>query len=438
MTARLIGVLALMLALAVAPLGAQDAPAEPDGTIELDNGGNADAAIRQRIRSILDELEGYDNVSVSVQAGVVTLTGRALDGEAVARLETLVNRVEGVVAIENEVTESTDLAERLTPAYDRIITRTAQMLALIPLILVALTAFLIVAGLGFFIARLKRPWNRIAPNEFIANLYRQVIRIAFLIGGLVIALDILGATALLGTILGAAGIIGLAIGFAVKDTVENFIASIMLSIRQPFRPNDLIEIGGDTGKVIRLTSRATILLSQNGNHIRIPNAMVFGSRIVNFTRNAERQFLFDLSIDASCDLSAARELCQNTLQELPFVLATPSPLVWIETIDDAGIVMRLTGWVDQQMTSYFPARGEAIRQTKAALEAAGIGLPSKTYMLQMAGDTADSASEARKPDGKTEVVNVDATDAEDLERMVEAERADAGTDDLLSREAQEE
>ncbi|MGB5557098.1 MAG: mechanosensitive ion channel domain-containing protein, partial [Paracoccaceae bacterium] len=367
MTARLIGAFALMLLVAVAPVFAQDTPAEPDGTIELDSGGNADAAILQRIRSILDELDGYDNVSVSVQAGVVTLSGRVLDGEAGTRLETLVNRVEGVVAIENQVTESTDLAERLTPAYERIITRAAQMLALVPLILVALTAFVIVTGLGFFIARLKRPWDRIAPNEFIADLYRQVIRIAFLVGGLVIALDILGATALLGTILGAAGLIGLAIGFAVKDTVENFIASIMLSIRQPFRPNDLIEIGGDTGKVIRLTSRATLLLSQDGNHIRIPNATVFGSRIVNFTRNAERRFLFDLSIDASCDLSAARDLCQDTLQKLPFVLATPSPLVWIETIDDAGIVMRLTGWVDQEKTSYFLARGEAIRQTKAAL-----------------------------------------------------------------------
>ena len=69
-----------------------------------------------------------------------------------------------------------------------------------------------------------------------------------MIAGVVVALDILGATALLSTILGAAGIVGLAIGFAVRDTVENFIASILLSIRQPFRPNDAIEIEGDRGQ----------------------------------------------------------------------------------------------------------------------------------------------------------------------------------------------
>ena len=46
-------------------------------------------------------------------------------------------------------------------------------------------------------------------------------------------------------------LLGLALGFAVRDTVENFIASVMLSIRQPFRPNDTVEINGDEGKVIR-------------------------------------------------------------------------------------------------------------------------------------------------------------------------------------------
>jgi small conductance mechanosensitive channel len=114
----------------------------------------------------------------------------------------------------------------------------------------------------------------------------------FIVLGVVLALDLFNLTALLGTILGAAGIVGLAIGFAVRDTVENFIASIMLSIRQPFRPKDLVEIEGELGHVIRLTSRATILLSLDGNHIRLPNATVFKAKIINYSRNDERRFTF--------------------------------------------------------------------------------------------------------------------------------------------------
>ena len=197
------------------------------------------------------------------------------------------------------------------------------MIAFLPLALVALSLFVLIVLLGFAIARRKQPWERLAPNAFIADIYRQILRLLFVVGGLVVALDIVNATALLSGILGAAGIVGLAIGFTVRDTVENFITSIMLSIRQPFRPNDTVEIEGDTGKVIRLTSRATILLSFDGNHIRIPNSTVFKSRIVNFSRNAERRFTLELGVASDTDLAQARALTLGILEGLPFVLPAP-------------------------------------------------------------------------------------------------------------------
>lgn len=185
------------------------------------------------------------------------------------------------------MTETTDVVKQLNPAVERFRALMAQVIAFVPLTSVALLASIISGFVGFFIVKMRQPCNRLAPNAFIADIYRQILRLGFMVGGLVVALDIMGATALLSTILDAAGIIGLAIGFAVKDTVETFIASFMVSIRQPSRPNYTIEIGGDTGKVIRLTPRATILLSFDDNHIRIPNATVFNSRIVNCSHNDE-------------------------------------------------------------------------------------------------------------------------------------------------------
>ena len=116
----------------------------------------------------------------------------------------------------------------------------------------------------------------------------------------------------------------------------------MLSIRQPFRPNDTIEIGGDTGKVIRLTSRATILLSFDGNHIRIPNATVFKSRIVNFTRNDERRFSLTLGVAYGTDLAAALELALHTLNSLPFVLKSPAADVIIQDLGDSTVGLFVT------------------------------------------------------------------------------------------------
>ena len=440
----MIRIFVLLFCLVAGPLAAQVSD-QPQGTIEVEDSASQDAAIAVRIRDILGELDGFEGVTVTVSSGIVTLRGTTIDARQAVRLNDIVARVAGVVTIENEVVETTDVAARLNPAVERFQTRVSQAIAMLPLFAVALVVFMIVLFAGLLTARMRYPWERIAPNAFIANIYRQIVRMVFFVGGLVIALDILGATALLGTILGAAGIFGLAIGFAVRDTVENFIASIMLSIRQPFRPNDIVEIEGDTGKVIRLTSRATILLSFDGNHIRIPNATVFKSRIVNYSTNHERRFDFQIGVGSQGDLAEVRALAERIVGELPFALAEPASMTWIDRIGDGSVILVVTGWIDQRNTSLALAKGEAIRMVKAAIEAAGIEVPDTTYRIQMVGATPGAgqppAATARDPVAKPEVsplADVEDTSQASLDRLVDAERNDPESPDLLTDDALKE
>ncbi len=372
-----------------------------------------------RIREIMEELSGYEDVTVFVSEGVVTLRGTTLETSGHEELGKLVGRVDGVVAIQNEVSVSTDITKRLTPAMDRFWTRIKQALAILPLLMVGALAFGAVVFVGVLVARMKEPWNTLAPNAFVADIYRVVIRLGFVMAGVVVALDVLGATALLSTIMGAAGIIGLALGFAVRDTVENFIASLLLSIRQPFRPNDTIEIAGDVGKVIRLTSRATILLSFDGNHIRIPNATVFKSRIINYTRNRERRFQFTMHLAADKDVAAAQDRGLSRLSSLPFVLDKPQPSVWIDTVDGGGVTLCFSAWIDQHHSNFDRARGEAMRLVKDALD----------KPARKGGKAPETRDVSAAPE---------ASDDEVLNRLVEEDRSANTESDLLSRGGSEE
>jgi len=427
---RLFLLFALFLTFAV-PVSAQEA----NGTITTENSSQQDAAIAMRIREILGELGNYEDVTVIVNEGVVTLRGTTTSAIEVVELDQLATRIEGVVAVRNQVTETTDIAERLNPAIERFQSRIDQFVAFVPLALIAGAAFALVVFVGFTLARMRQPWERLAPNTFIAEIYRQLMRIVFVIFGIVIALDILNATALLSTILGAAGIIGLALGFAVRDTVENFIASVMLSFRQPFRPNDTVEINGDVGKVIRLTSRATILLSFDGNHIRIPNATVFKSRIINFSQNAERRFMFSVMVERDADLLETRTLVEKTVQDLPFVLAEPAAQTWIEALHPAGIELVITGWVDQNETSIVRGKGEALRQVKLAILSAGVVIPDATQAIQLTRDANTATQEVQE---STEVEVVDASEDAALDRIVDAEREDEISEDLLRKDSLKE
>ena len=135
---------------------AQTTADQPSGTITISDSATQDAAIAVRIRDILRELDGYADVTVSVSSGSVPLRGNTVDTATANRLNDLVALVEGVVAIENEVSETTDVVQRLNPAVERFVARGQQLIAFLPLALVAVSLFALIVVIGFAIARRKQ------------------------------------------------------------------------------------------------------------------------------------------------------------------------------------------------------------------------------------------------------------------------------------------
>ncbi|MFV0408907.1 MAG: mechanosensitive ion channel domain-containing protein [Paracoccus sp. (in: a-proteobacteria)] len=266
-----VGLLAITQLLVPHPLRAAEssdssapntATVQPNDTISLTTDAGTDAAIQKQIESIMANLKGYENVTVAVDDGMVTMEGAVLTRASQEHLEKLIARIDGVAEVQDNIKQNTDLQKRFHAIREHFLDRFVHILGFIPLITIALITAMIIIWLGNRVARMHRLIDRVAPNPFIAEILSATIRIGFWITAVVVALDTQAA----------AGIMGIAIGFAVRDSVENFIASVLLSLRQPFRPNDLVEIEGNSGHVLQLTSRATTLLSHDGNHIRIPNA----------------------------------------------------------------------------------------------------------------------------------------------------------------------
>jgi small conductance mechanosensitive channel len=252
----------------------------------------------------------------------------------------------------------------------------------VPVIGFALLVLLLFVGLSWLVGRWDSMFSRVTRNRFVQDMLRSGVRIALVLTGVALALHIVDATAIAGALVGTAGIVGIAIGFAFKDLVENYMASVLLSLRQPFQPNDHVDIDGFEGKVVRLTSRATVLMTLDGNHIRVPNGRVFKAVILNYSRNPRRRFDFAVGVAADADLAEAQDIGVGVLQRMPGVLDDPAPSSAIVELGDSSVPVRFFGWVDQQETNFGRARSEAIRLVKEALEAAGIELPEPTYRVR--------------------------------------------------------
>lgn len=414
-------------------------PAEPDAPIALTS---PDEQIAARLREVYRAIDGLEGVKVQVTGGVVALSGTTLDDAARDEAQTVAARVTGVVSVENGLQVEHRLERRIAPIVQQTEALGQRILAYLPLFLFALLVLAAFWTAGVLLTRWTNLFRRFVHNPFIEALLEQVVRLVFIIAGLVVAMSILGATALIGSVLGAAGVLGLALGFAMRDTIENYIASILLSVRRPFAPNDSVIIEGVEGRITTLNSRATIITTWDGNEVRIPNAIVYKTKIINLTHTPERRFEFVVRVPLDTEISCALAIALTAAKGVEGVLEKPSASALISGIDTAAIVLVVQGWVDQRHSDFNKVRSEAIRAVKEAFDREGIDLaePIQNYRILPPDEEPQkpaAPAPTRKPSAEELREIQDTSRDTTIERKVEQQRAKSDTD-LLTEAAPRE
>ena len=425
----------LTLLFIIPSAAAQEAPTEPEPTVSVD--GPSDEAVAERLREVYGTVPGLEEVQVSVDGGVVQLSGttrNAADRESAA---SLAERVEGVFYVIDNLEQETNLRKTLAPALTRIRSYLTDLLAYSPLLVVALLIILLFTLLARLIAGWDALFNRLGINPLLQNLLRNLVRTAIVLVGILLALDILGATAVVTAVLGTAGVAGLAIGFAFRDIVENYLAGILMSLRRPFAVNDLIRLEDYEGKVIRLTSREMVLMTLDGNHVRIPNATIFNGVITNYTRNPRRQFNFTVGVDVEEDLVYVQELGIEALRAMQGVMNDPTPFSRIEELGDFNVIVRFFGWVDQRDADYYKARSAAVRLVKAALDEADVLMPEPITNVRLQQVPDFKSLEAAASPGAEER-STPKPEPRSLEAVKQGGREDVSVDTQLDAQIEEE
>ncbi len=405
-------------------------PAEATAPIEL---SSPDAEIAVRLREVYRAIDGLEGVRVQVSGGVVTLTGTTLDDAARGEAQSVAARVTGVVSVENGIEVEHRLDRRIEPIVAQTEALGERVLAYLPLFAFALIMFAAFWMAGVLITRWTNVFRRVVRNPFIEALLEQIVRLVFILAGFVVAMSILGATALIGSVLGAAGVLGLAVGFAMRDTLENYIASILLSVRQPFAPNDSVIIEGVEGRITTLNSRATIITTWDGNEVRIPNAIVYKTKIVNLTRTPERRFEFELRVRLETDIACALAVALGAVKGVDGVLGEPAPAALVGRIDEYSIVLVIQGWVDQRSSDFNKVKGEAIRAVKETFDDEDIDLAQPVQIAREWSEPRRAdAPKSREPSAAELREIKDTSRDTTIDRKVERRRATAD-DDLPRR-----
>jgi small conductance mechanosensitive channel len=253
----------------------------------------------------------------------------------------------------------------------------------LPYIVVALAVFLIfyLAGKGVRAAIGRVSANRQRHRNVAMVLGRLGQGFMIFLGlmiGLVIALPTFKPSQLVELL----GISSVAIGFAFRDILQNFLAGILLLWNEPFRIGDQIKMGDYEGEVENIETRATMIRTYDGRRIVIPNGELFTNPVTVNTAAEKRRIDYDVGIGYGDDIARAKELILEAVRGVEDVLQDPGPEVLVYELAASTVNLRVRWWITPpRRRELLDSRDHVLEAIKNKLTANGIDLPFPTQQI---------------------------------------------------------
>lgn len=298
----------------------------------------------------------------------------------------------------------------ISTAWDKVQSMVNGFIALLPNIVLGLIVFIfflfIASRIKVLVKRLTR--NRRSARNLGLVLGRLAQGLTILIG-LFIALSIVIPTFRAGDLVQLLGISGVAIGFAFRDILQNFLAGILILLTEPFQIDDQIVFKGFEGTVENIETRATTIRTYDGRRIVIPNSELFTNSVTVNTAFENRRLEYDVGIGYGDDIDLAKQLMLDAMLSVDQVLKDPAPDVLAMELAGSTVNIRVRWWVHPpRRADNLISRDKVITAIKKKLVANGIDLPFPTQQILFHDQTEETDGDRSRqregwPSGKGEV-----------------------------------
>ena len=250
-----------------------------------------------------------------------------------------------------------------------------------------IVVFLIASWLAFWAARTVRrflreelPGHSKLPRG-VGSSIASLTYYAVLLAGLLVALSAAGFhVSQLALVFGA---LGVGIGFGLQNVVNNFISGLVLMFERPIQPGDIVDAAGASGTVREISLRATTIRTFDGADTVVPNGLLLGSNLTNWTM-FDRQRRFDMTVGVAYGSDPARVLAvlAQAAADTPGIAQQPAPAIVLTGYGDSTLDFQVQAWTGD-IAIWKQVRGELLSRTLAALQAAGIAIPYRQIDINL-------------------------------------------------------
>lgn len=267
----------------------------------------------------------------------------------------------------------------LTPLQNTL----QRIVSFVPRMLVALILLVVFWGIASLARKLARRSLEHFPHIpwAVRLLIVRSIYLSTLLVGILVALS--AANIDVTTLIASLGVAGFALGFALKDILENFIAGILLLFARPFETGDQVKLGDYEGTVTDIQIRTTTLHTYSGEQVFIPNSNVFSNPVVNHTRLGKRRYTVDFDTSLTADSAVVERETMKVAQGHEDIAKDPEPFLRVSGVDTGNDVLswRLYFWAKPVKSVEVRTVSEVLASLKKELFDAGVPTPTSTSAM---------------------------------------------------------
>ena len=239
-------------------------------------------------------------------------------------------------------------------------------------LVIALAIFFIGKSIARAIADFaKKPMTKSGMEKMLVKFLSTMIYTILLIAVVLAAVDQVGVN--ITSLLAIVGAAGLAIGLALKDSLSNFAAGVMIIIFRPFKIGDFINAGGSAGVVDEIGLFCTLMHTPDNQRIIIPNSAIINGTIVNVNTLGTRRIDLVIGISYDDNIGQARDIILGLIDADPRILKEPEALVAVAELGDSSVNFNVRPWVKSE--DYWAVRADLLETIKLSLDQAGITIP---------------------------------------------------------------
>ena len=236
--------------------------------------------------------------------------------------------------------------------------------------------------LAKFFSGIALRWSKKRLDEHGQNLFRKIIYYFIIIIFTMQALSNLGID--FSGVLVAGGVLGIVLGFASQTVVSNLISGIFMYFDKPLKIGDYVIIDDVEGIVMEIEILSTRIRTWDGNLIRIPNEKLFNSIIENRVSNSVRRVDLSVGIAYKEDVGRAMSVIRIVLDEYPYVLVEPAPLIYVKNFGDSSVNIEIKVWTPNEYA--YQTQREILKPVKEALDREGIEIPFPQRVVRIRKD----------------------------------------------------